>query len=114
MIGADRLTWARVIGRHPDTVRINVEPAPEHRYDPLYRAEDGRKVAELWVDPTEVAGALDLRCCRGLPVFVHAPSYDAGKAVLFRLQEFEPVLACLIAGDTLVRITAEGIEQWEL
>lgn len=114
MIGADRLVHARVLGRHPDTVRINVEPAPEYRYDTLYRAEDGRSVAEIWIDPTEVAGALDLRCCRGLPVFVHAPSYDAGKAVLFRAAEFEPTLACLIAADTLVHLTAEGIQQWEL
>lgn len=114
MIGADRLIDARLRGRHPDSVRINVEPAPEHRYDTLYRAEDGRSVAELWVDPSEIAGALDLRCCRGLPVFVHAERYDAGKAALFRAMEFEPSLACLIAGDVMVRATTEGIEEWAL
>lgn len=114
MIGVERLVGARLRGHNPDSVRINVEPPPALRYDTLYRAHDGRSVAELWIDPSEIVGALDLRCCRGLAVFVHAPSYEAGKAALFRVQEFDPSAAFLIADDSVVLVTDRGMEQWDL
>lgn len=114
MIGADHLTAARLARHHPDRVRIVVATPPAPMHDTLYRDFDGKGVAEIWVDPEEVGGALDLRCCRGLSVVVHADSYDAGKAVFFRVQEFEPAMAALATPETVVRMTAEGIEQWEL
>lgn len=116
MTGHEALAAARLRGWNPGTVRIVVEPRSSAwwRQPAIYRGADKRTVAEIQVDPDEVAGALDLRCCHGLPVFVHADSYDAGKAVLWRVQEFEPVLAALVAPDSVVRITEGGIEQWEL
>lgn len=116
MKGHEALAAARMRGWNPGTVRILVEPTTGAwwRQPEIYRMPNKATVAEIQVDPEDVAGALDLRCCRGLPVFVHADSYDAGKAVLFRVAEFEPALAALVAPDSVVRMTDEGVEQWDL
>lgn len=65
------------------------------------------------LEPGE-AGAADLRCCHGLPVFVHADSYEAGWPVFERALEFEPLALYLCAPEIVLRVEGEEIEQlWE-
>lgn len=65
------------------------------------------------LDPSE-AGSADLRCCHGLPVFVHADSYEEGWPVFERAVEFEPMALHLCAPEIVLRYDGERVEQlWE-
>ena len=71
--------------------------------------------SEIWfylaVERGEAA-ALDLRGCNGLPVFVHAPTYDAGWPFFDRASEFGPRFLALCAPDAVVRFDGERIDEW--
>ena len=60
------------------------------------------------------AGALDLRGCHRLPVFVYAESYEAGYPIFERAMEFEPALLSLCAPEVVVQFDGERFTQWEI
>ena len=68
----------------------------------------------LGVKEGEATG-LDLRGCHGLPVVIHADSYEAGFPFFDRVQDFEPSMIALCAPEVLLRYDNErGLEQWEM
>lgn len=73
---------------------------------------DGALWFAIGAKPEEAVGA-DLRGCHGLPVFIHAPSYETGFPFFDRLQEFAPSLVALCAPETIVRFDGERLEQWD-
>lgn len=74
---------------------------------------DGALWFALGVKAGEAVG-LDLRCCHGLPVFIHAPSYEAGMPFFGRLQDFEPRTVALCAPEVVVRFDGERLEEWAM
>jgi len=60
------------------------------------------------------ARTLDLRGCHGLPVFVHADSYESGWPVFERAMDFEPVLLSLCAPEVVIQFDGERLTQWDI
>lgn len=107
MTGHEDLIQARLRG-----VAIgNVDLLIDGRADMHERA--GAWHFAIGVKTEEMAGA-DLRCCHGLRVFIHAPSYADGMPLFERLMDFEPALAAICAPDSVVRYDKEGMKQWDM
>ena len=107
MTGHEELVAARLAGE----VVAGVDIVVGGRSDVDMR-ESGLWFA-LGVKEGEAVGA-DLRGCNGLPVFVHAPSYEAGFPFFARAEEFAPRLIALCAPEVVVRFDGERLEQWEI
>ncbi len=107
MRGHDDLIRARLAGAPVAVVDLDVGGKPD-----FWRHGKGWHF-RIAVDPDE-AGSADLRCCHGLPVFVHADSYADGWPAFERAIEFEPIAVHLCAPEIVLRYTGEEIEQlWE-
>lgn len=108
MLGHDDLVKARLARWPVGGVDIGIEILPgfDRRRDAIW--------FYLSVSADEAAGALDLRGCHGLPVFVHAPSYEVGYPIFERAAEFEPLLLALCAPEIVLRFDGKRIEQWDI
>lgn len=80
--------------------------------DPGYYRHGKAWWFDLAVEVGEVAP--DFRALHGLPVFVHADSYEVGYPFFERAAEFEPLLVALVAPEVLVRFDGERIEEWAM
>ena len=104
---------------HDDLVQARLDRWPVGGVDIVVGGLPGfdRRGGAVWfylsVDPDE-AETLDLRGCHGLPVFVHAPSYEAGYPFFDRANEFEPALLALCAPEVVIRFDGERVEQWDI
>jgi len=119
MRGHDAITAARLRGIPVSRVSIEVLPEPPHRaYDwqrPGIEVDGHEIVGRIEVYADDVAEALDLRCCHGLPVQVLSPSYSAGWPIAARAVEAEPARLTFCAPDYAGRYSNEwGLQAWEL
>lgn len=115
MTGADQCIAMRLAGRTPATVHLMLGHQRRASDGHVYRDSDGRLSCELCVPPNEDGALLDLRCCQGAAVLVHAETYDAGIAAFMRVLEFSPAEVTLAAADTIARWTpTEGVNAWEM
>lgn len=112
MVGVEHLVQARLAGWAPFIDLLVGDPIPRGVLT-LWRGDYG-PCGEVYVEPGEIPAALDLRCCHGLPVVVHAPDYDAGRPVFDRLIEFEPARAWLCTPDSITHWSPVEAEQWAI
>lgn len=117
MRGQDAIVKARLAGLRLSRIDVDVLPSgfKRERWEkPGIEWLAGVPVGRIEVDQRENAALLDLRCCRGLPVLVLAPSYADGWPVAQRIADVEPASLTFCAPDMAVRLTDEGMEAWEL
>lgn len=70
-------------------------------------------IGRIEVGPNESAGALDFRCCYGLPVLVVADSYDTGWPVAVRIMDAEPASLHFASPEMAIRIDQGEMLTWE-
>lgn len=104
---------------HDELVQARLDRWPVGGVDIVVGGLPGfdRRDAAVWfylsAEPEE-AETLDLRGCHGLPVFIHAPNYESGAALMLRAMEFNPLLVALCAPEILVRWDGGEIEEWAM
>lgn len=102
---------------HDDLVQARLERWPVGGVDIVVGGVPGfdRRGKAVWfyLVPEGDGAIADLRGCHGLPVFVHAPSYEAGYPVFERAIDFSPLFIALCYPTGVVRYDGAELTQWE-